>query len=880
MPKIRIATLHPLLGHRLAVTLRARGFEVDVAVVERVPQYQLTHAPSVGSEALVELLEALDPFAPPTASGAVDGADVELSLGEPARLSSVRVRVLAEGDGLAARACEELSRLGLGSVEASAGVVTAATLRHGDGALFTRHLVRWWSKGLGVPVRESVGPMDGESLELRIADPSVARRPLRERARVSLRCDDDATRALVEDALRARGLLVDAGGLAASDHEARFTLQLGPLSNESELDASGMVRAVREALARAAIDAASWPLLEERDEDEDAAIVLPVARCRAGALRPYDGDAPARFEVVVRTDDVARAAPLREALLAAGFADVRLAPTAREAFGWSVHYGKLRRDAAAAQAIASVVREARAADPALAALPLFESDAGRHLARRMRAMPDDTIQVDAPFTPPTPEQIEAKRRAELGRVRVLLAHPPGLDPAPFVARLRALGVRQVRPNEDADLEPLVQIGGAHPLAVEALAALVAHGFGEPLRVERVWDDRDLDVGLPLAALAEADRGVTTERKAPRRRGGRATPARALIEETPTRLRIADVWLDKRDADHPLVPARALGEQLALDDETAATLVHLARAVRLREPCLLEGETSTSKTSSVLWLAARLGVPIARINLHGHTDAAELVGRHLPSAQGGWAWHDGLLLRAMLEGMWVILDEVNLAEPSVVERVDPLLERTPTLVLTEHDHRVYAASASAGAGVSKIHDDFRVFATMNPVAYAGRARLSPAFLDRFRAHRFVQPPSEEAFAAMLRLLVHGTQPDVVLGGRPFAGGRIDAPPFAQLAAVPGVEAALARVARFHTGVSEALRAEAGLSSIALPTRRALLSVLDALTMMLGDGVPLGEAVADALARYYVERLPRGAEREAVQRLLEAHGLDGAGAEAAE
>ena len=56
---------------------------------------------------------------------------------------------------------------------------------------------------------------------------------------------------------------------------------------------------------------------------------------------------------------------------------------------------------------------------------------------------------------------------------------------------------------------------------------------------------------------------------------------------------------------------------------------VAQAVALREPCLLEGVTSTSKTSSILYLAALLNQPVVRLNLNGQTDTGELVGRFVP-----------------------------------------------------------------------------------------------------------------------------------------------------------------------------------------------------------------------------------------------------------
>src|SRR5207249_3757643 len=107
---------------------------------------------------------------------------------------------------------------------------------------------------------------------------------------------------------------------------------------------------------------------------------------------------------------------------------------------------------------------------------------------------------------------------------------------------------------------------------------------------------------------------------------------SFMEITADRVRVANVWLPRRDAsDEPFVPDPAGFAHFCLDGRTAETLAHLAAAVALREPCLMEGETSTSKTSSVLYLAALLRQPVVRINLNGQTDTGELVGRYVPFA---------------------------------------------------------------------------------------------------------------------------------------------------------------------------------------------------------------------------------------------------------
>lgn len=62
--------------------------------------------------------------------------------------------------------------------------------------------------------------------------------------------------------------------------------------------------------------------------------------------------------------------------------------------------------------------------------------------------------------------------------------------------------------------------------------------------------------------------------------------------------------------------------------------------------------------------------LVRINLSEQTDATDLFGSDLPvpeddgtsgsSSGARFAWCDGVFLRALKEGKWVLLDELNLA----------------------------------------------------------------------------------------------------------------------------------------------------------------------------------------------------------------------------
>ncbi len=50
---------------------------------------------------------------------------------------------------------------------------------------------------------------------------------------------------------------------------------------------------------------------------------------------------------------------------------------------------------------------------------------------------------------------------------------------------------------------------------------------------------------------------------------------------------------------------------------------------------------------------------------------------MPRMQGGarvFSWQDGKLLRALREGSWLLLDELNLAPPEVLDGLASLFDR--------------------------------------------------------------------------------------------------------------------------------------------------------------------------------------------------------------
>lgn len=155
-----------------------------------------------------------------------------------------------------------------------------------------------------------------------------------------------------------------------------------------------------------------------------------------------------------------------------------------------------------------------------------------------------------------------------------------------------------------------------------------------------------------------------------------------------------------------------------------------------EGLYIVGPTGAGKSSGIVQLAARLNIPVQRVNAHQRMEFAELVGQHTV-VNGTMIFMDGPLTTAMRFGHWFVLDEIDLLPPGTNAGLNAVLEGAP-LVIPEN-----------GGEVIEPHPDFRFIATANTRgngdrsgAFRGTLLQNAAFLDRFMVMEVDYPSPEQ------------------------------------------------------------------------------------------------------------------------------------------
>lgn len=144
--------------------------------------------------------------------------------------------------------------------------------------------------------------------------------------------------------------------------------------------------------------------------------------------------------------------------------------------------------------------------------------------------------------------------------------------------------------------------------------------------------------------------------------------------------------------------------------------------------LVQGMHGTGKSTHIEQVAARLNWPCVRVNLDGHINRMDLVGRDAVVLRDGkqvTEFQEGIVPWALQRPVALIFDEYDAGRPDVMFVIQRILERDGKFTLLDQSR------------VITPNPHFRLFATANTVGlgnlngmYHGAQRLNHAQIDRW------------------------------------------------------------------------------------------------------------------------------------------------------
>ena len=186
-----------------------------------------------------------------------------------------------------------------------------------------------------------------------------------------------------------------------------------------------------------------------------------------------------------------------------------------------------------------------------------------------------------------------------------------------------------------------------------------------------------------------------------------------------------------DVKIPVPSLDGIGDALApfvITDRVLRLWKKILFALSINQPILIIGNEGCGKSEAVAALSYLLGSNLNSLCLTPEVESSALIGQYIPNEEkatlGGIVrWHDGVVSEAFRNGYWSLLDNLNQAHAEVLERINPILEAPPHLILTEKGETTPVQG--------DLH--FKIFATMTPSAASssiGNSELSPALANRF------------------------------------------------------------------------------------------------------------------------------------------------------
>ncbi|XP_057291392.1 uncharacterized protein LOC130614024 [Hydractinia symbiolongicarpus] len=165
------------------------------------------------------------------------------------------------------------------------------------------------------------------------------------------------------------------------------------------------------------------------------------------------------------------------------------------------------------------------------------------------------------------------------------------------------------------------------------------------------------------------------------------------------------------------------DELYLSKTTFKNICRIFAAAECGMNLLLNGPPGVGKTKIIQEMAHALGYECVRINFSANTTYEDLIGSFIPKIVNGKRTFEfvvGSLLRVVMNSSktWILLDEINLAHPVVLEKLIPIFASNSVLHIEATGEKV---------AINNVH----IFATKNPEAVGGgRNKLHESVLAHF------------------------------------------------------------------------------------------------------------------------------------------------------
>ena len=624
---------------------------------------EIRYNSKVSSEEVIRLVRFFDPIRfNMNVDDTLGDNFVEIYLGPAEGFSELNVRIRSENTHFGKTIASDLCAIGAEVEDVEQGIFIESSMSIGGASPFCCQVICWLLQRRGISVVEQKKwSSDDMDVYLNLCDPANYAIPIKQRFEVDVASDDPDTLNRLSTLLHEEGFIVGCSSLlSTSKGKNKYNTVFPGLF--SKLKAGGAVAGLfgiaQKVAAGAGIDTERHPvvlleveeggidigdlggcLVENESSNQPPTITLMVQKCKETTTPPTGGTSLERWLVVLRTEEDHVSKLAREELEFAGFCrfseEPLLLDQRRE--GFKIAIPSETADTRTTVAAAKTMRVMLLRLGASAEVPytIINTTNGERLTLILqipsRGLADGTLLAE--ISGPSRHTILIRRERAVE------------EPKSLVRALKGAGFQNIRVRQQSRLEPSeIAYGSANIEVIDSIIEMVRQQIGVTLKSSKRFSDDDDDIYIDLTSSLKTDACTDDDKMTDADcienysgeycevgenshnhpecasyndyniQGDAGFPTSEFVVICDGYVSIGDVSLTRRPPqNNAYVPLVSNFAHFCLDRATAETLGHVATCAALAEPCMLEGGTSSGKTSVILYLASLLRQPVLRIN---------------------------------------------------------------------------------------------------------------------------------------------------------------------------------------------------------------------------------------------------------------------------